>query len=139
MLPFKTVHLDHVVLRVKDLPASLNFYTNVVGATFEREVPEFGLYQVRIGAALIDLVPVDSKLGQMGGGDLAPNGKNLDHFAIRIEPFDLEALTDHLTKHNIEVGEAGIRYGAEGNGPSVYIQDPDGNTVELKGPPRDTI
>lgn len=139
MVPFKTVHLDHVVLRVSDIEASLAFYQDVVGAVHEREIAELGLYQLRIGAALIDLVPVDSQMGQHGGGPLAPKGKNMDHFAIRIEPFDLEKIKAHLTSLDIEVSEVGVRYGAEGNGPSVYISDPDGNVVELKGPPGDAI
>ncbi len=139
MPPFRTVHLDHVVLRVKDLEASKTFYQDVIGASFERELPEFGLYQLRIGAALIDLVPINSPMGQQGGGPLAPEGKNLDHFAIRIDPFDLDELKQHLAAFNIEPSEVGIRYGAEGNGPSIYIPDPDGNLVELKGPPRDTV
>ncbi len=139
MPPFKTVHLDHVVLRVKDIDKSIAFYREVIGADVEREMADFGLYQLRIGGALIDLVPVDSPLGQQGGGPPVSDGKNLDHFAIRIEPFEVEAIKSHLSDHGVEVGDLGIRYGAEGNGPSVYIQDPDGNTVELKGPPRDTI
>ena len=139
MPPFKTVHLDHVVLRVKDIDKSIAFYRNVIGAAIEREMVDFGLYQLRIGDALIDLVPIDSPLGKQGGGPPAADGQNLDHFAIRIEPFDVDTIKGHLSDHGVDVGDIGIRYGAEGNGPSVYIQDPDGNTVELKGPPRDTV
>jgi glyoxylase I family protein len=89
---------------------------------------------VRAGDSLIDLVPIDQPLGRMGGAPPGAEGRNLDHFAIQITPFDLDAIRAHLDAANIEIGEVGQRYGAEGSGPSVYIRDPDGNVVELKGP-----
>jgi catechol 2,3-dioxygenase-like lactoylglutathione lyase family enzyme len=89
---------------------------------------------VRAGDSLIDLVPIDQPLGRMGGAGPAFEGRNLDHFAIQIAPFDLDAIRRHLGASGIEIGEVGQRYGAEGSGPSVYIRDPDGNVVELKGP-----
>ena len=139
MAPFKTVQLDHVVVRVRDIDAAKAFYCDVVGATIERELVDLGLYQLRIGGALIDLVPVGSTLGKMGGGDIDPERRNMDHFAVRVEPFNIDEIRAHLAAHNVEPSEVGIRYGAEGDGPSVYIQDPDGNTVELKGPPGGSV
>ena len=59
----------------------------------------------------------------------------MDHLCLRIEPFDEKDLRNHLTAHGVEVGEVASRYGAEGQGPSLYIRDPEANTVELKGPP----
>ena len=56
-------------------------------------------------------------------------------FALEIDAFDESAIRTQLESHGVEPGEVGIRYGARGNGPSMYIKDPDGNTVELKGPP----
>jgi glyoxylase I family protein len=132
--PFSLRKLDHVVLRVVDLEASLNFYLQVIGCTMEKEQAGIGLYQVRAGDSLIDLVPVDQALGMMGGAGPAVEGRNLDHFAIQIAPFDLNAIRAHLGTFGVEIGEVGQRYGAEGSGPSVYIRDPDGNVVELKGP-----
>ena len=90
---------------------------------------------MRAGSALIDLVPVDSPLGRAGGAGPGEEARNMDHFALRIEPFDEAALGAHLRTHGIEPGEVAQRYGAEGNGPSMYLLDPDGNVVELKGPP----
>ena len=127
--------LDHVVLRVRDLKRALHFYSEVLGCPEERRLEELGLYQMRAGTALIDLVPVDSRLGGMGGAGPEEEGRNMDHFCLRIDPFDAESITAHLESHGIEAGEVSTRYGAEGSGPSMYIQDPDGNTVELKGPP----
>jgi glyoxylase I family protein len=133
--PFSLRKLDHVVLRVGDLQASLAFYVEVLGCTTEKQQANIGLYQLRAGDSLIDLAPIDEPLGRAGGAAPAVEGRNLDHFAIQIAPFDLEAIRVHLQSVGVEIGETGQRYGAEGNGPSVYIRDPDGNVVELKGPP----
>lgn len=136
-MTFQLVGLDHVVFRVRDIERALAFYRDVLGCALERSLPDFGLYQLRAGRSLIDLVPVESELGRMGGAAPGEDGHNVDHIALRIEPFDPAALRAHLKAHGIEIGEVARRYGAEGQGPSIYIQDPDGNTVELKGPPED--
>jgi catechol 2,3-dioxygenase-like lactoylglutathione lyase family enzyme len=128
------VGLDHVVLRVTDLERALGFYTDVLGLRIERELPpEIGLVQLRAGAALIDLVPLDGMIGRQGGAAPGEGGRNMDHFCLQVEPFDERALRAHLERHGIEAGPTAQRYGAKGNGPSIYIRDPDGNTVELKG------
>ena len=132
---FRALGLDHVVLRVDDLAAALRFYQGALGCTIERRIDALGLVQLRAGASLIDLVPIDSPLGKAGGGVPAPDGKNVDHFCLRIEPFDADALASHLRTHGIEPGDIARRYGADGFGPSMYVRDPDGNVVELKGPP----
>ncbi|HJW41493.1 MAG TPA: VOC family protein [Rhizomicrobium sp.] len=134
-IPFALQQIDHVVLRVRDLEASLGFYCGVLGCTLDKVQERIGLWQVRAGASLIDLVPLDGTLGRMGGAGPAEQGRNLDHFAIQIVPFDDAAIRAHLATHGVAVVEAGQRYGAQGDGPSIYIRDPDGNTVELKGPP----
>lgn len=133
--PFTLRGLDHIVLRVKALEPMLRFYTEVLGGTLERRQEELGLVQVRTGATLVDLVPVDGKLGRAGGAPPGREGRNLDHFALRIEPYDEAAIRAHLRSHGIEPGESGSRYGAEGEGPSIYLADPEGNLLELKGPP----
>ena len=129
--------LDHVVIRVSNLEKSLAFYRDALGCPEERRIEELGLIQLRAGASLIDLVPVDSPLGRTGGA--APpgegeGGRNMDHFALQIASFDEASLRRHLERYGIEPGEVGTRYGAQGDGPSMYVRDPDGNTVELKGP-----
>lgn len=122
--------LDHVVLRVADMERALRFYRDVLRCPEERRVDSIGLVQLRAGASLIDLVPAGP------AGEARPG--NMDHFCLRIEPFDAEALRDYLRSRGVAVGDVARRYGAEGNGPSLYIEDPDGNTVELKGPPEDS-
>ena len=130
--------LDHVVLRVADVDRSLYFYCDVLGCAVERRIDALGLVQLRAGASLIDLVPLDSPLGKAGGAGPAPpeeGGRNVDHFALEIESFDEAAIRAALQAGGVEPGDVGQRYGARGTGPSMYVRDPDGNVVELKGPP----
>ena len=134
-VPFRLQRLDHLVLRVRDVAAMRRFYCEVLGCTFEREQAGIGLLQLRAGASLIDLVDVEGKLGRRGGAAPGMEARNLDHFCLGVEPWDEAAMRAHLEAHGVPVGEIGRRYGAEGEGPSIYIQDPEGNTVELKGPP----
>lgn len=127
--------IDHVVLRVRDVAAAKRFYCEALGCSVERESEALGLFQLRAGESLIDLVPVDGPLGRLGGAGPAAEGRNVDHVALRIERFDEAALRAHLAAHGVEPGDVAQRYGADGSGPSMYVKDPDGNVVELKGPP----
>jgi glyoxylase I family protein len=126
--------LDHLVLRVADLDRAIKFYGDVLGCHVERRLEEPKLVQLRAGASMIDLVPG----GPATQSAEAAATRNLDHFAVRISTFDFDSLAAHLRKHGIAVGEVRRRYGAEGYGSSLYITDPDGNVVELKGPPEKT-
>ena len=126
--------IDHIVLRVVDLQRMLSFYTDVLGCSIERRQDEIGLVQLRAGRALVDLVPVDGKLGRAGGAAPGAEARNVDHFCFRVEPFDAEAIRQHLAAAGVHAGEVESRYGAEGEGPSICLSDPEGNTVELKGP-----
>ena len=132
---FEILGLDHVVLRVRDAARMARFYCDVLGCSVERERPELGLIQLRAGASLIDLVSVDGELGKKGGAAPGKEGRNMDHLCLRIEPFDQNALIAHLVSNGVVVGEIKSRFGADGYGPSLYISDPEGNVVELKGPP----
>ena len=126
--------VDHVVLRVADIERATRFYCGVLGCREERRVDALGLVQLRAGSALIDLVDVAGELGRLGGGPPGDTERNMDHFALQLAAFDGDALRAELAAAGIETGEVGERYGAEGLGPSLYIRDPDGNVVELKGP-----
>jgi catechol 2,3-dioxygenase-like lactoylglutathione lyase family enzyme len=116
--------IDHVVLRVRDIERMRKFYCDVLGAHHVAYRPEFGMSHLRVGAAMIDLIQVQT----------LPEGRNMDHLCLRVEPFDQDAIVSHLQKHKVEVGKIALRFGAEGNGTSIYLTDPEGNTVELKGP-----
>lgn len=126
--------IDHVVFRVKDLHAAASFYIDVLGARWEKKQEDIGLYQLRVGSALVDLVPVEGKLGAVGGAPPGKEARNVDHVCFRVLPWNGEAILAHLREHGIE-GEIVSRYGAEGDGPSIYVSDPEGNLLELKGPP----
>ncbi len=127
--------LDHVVLRVKDLARSIAFYRDVLGCPIERQLEELGLVQLRAGSSLVDLVELDSPLGRAKGVEPKPDAHNMDHFALSIANFDESAIRAHLDQFAVEANETQRLYGAGGYGPSIYLRDPDGNTVELKGPP----
>jgi glyoxylase I family protein len=132
--PFQLARIDHVVLRVRDLPAMQRFYCDVLGCREERRQDEIGLVQLRAGDSLIDLVALDGKLGRQGGAGPSAEGHNMDHLCLQVENYDEAAIVAHLTAHGARVGEIGSRYGAKGEGPSIYLYDPQGNMVELKGP-----
>ena len=125
--------LDHLVLRVRDLEAMTRFYTGVLGLTLERRQDAIGMAQLRAGAQLVDLVAVDGMLGRQGGAAPGPEGRNLDHFCLNVEHFDLDRVIAHLHAHGVSVGESGRRYGSGGFGVSVYLTDPEGNGLELRG------
>jgi glyoxylase I family protein len=127
--------LDHVVLRVVDIENIRRFYCDVLGCRVERRQDELGLMQLRAGLSLIDLVSVDGRIGRHGGAAPGSEGRNMDHFCVRVEPYDEAAILAHLESHGVRIGDIGSRYGAEGEGPSIYLFDPEGNMVELKGPP----
>jgi glyoxylase I family protein len=124
--------IDHVVLRAIDIAAMQRFYVEVLGCREERRQDEIGLVQLRAGAALIDLVSVDGSLGRRGGVGPGEAGHNMDHFCLRVTDFDETAILAHLRHHGVRIDSTGMRYGAQGNGPSIYVYDPQGNRIELK-------
>lgn len=125
--------IDHIVLRTENLDHMIGFYSGVLGCKVERSLaPDTGLTQLRAGKSLIDLVTVDSELGRTGGGPPSASENNLDHFCLQIESASPGELSRWLESHGIEHGEFKTRYGAEGFGPSLYVKDPDGNTIELR-------
>lgn len=123
-MTFHVERIDHVVLRVRDLAGMVRFYEQALGFREERRIERLGLVQMRAGASMFDLVANDAQ-------STAPN---MDHLCFRVEPFDRDAIVTRLAPFGISVGETVDRYGAEGNGPSVYFHDPEGNEIELKGP-----
>ena len=127
-------NIDHLVLRVRDIEAMEAFYCRVLGATVERRRPDLGLLHLRAGASQIDLVSIDGKLGRQGGAAPGAEGRNLDHFCLQVEPFDVDAIVAHLKAHDVPLGEIKPRFGAGGTGVTIHLTDPEGNTVELKGP-----
>jgi glyoxylase I family protein len=127
--------IDNLVLRVVNLNSMIRFYCEVFGCTIERRQDKIGLIQLRAGRSLLDLVPVDGEFGRAGGAAPGQEARNLDHFCFRVEPFDEDSIRRHLHVNGVEAGSVATRYGAEGYGDSIYVTDPEGNVVEIKGPP----
>lgn len=131
---FTVQRIDHLVLRVADLDHSIGFYGSVLGCEVVRECRDLGLIYLRAGASMIDLVDVQGKLGRLGGAAAGVEGRNVDHLCLRVEPFDEARIVQHLAAFGVQpLGPASVNFGAEGDGLSLYFQDPDGNTLELKG------
>lgn len=135
MKPIQPLAIDHVVLRVKDVPRACAWYAAVLGCKVERVLPSLGLTQLRAGASLIDLVDIHAPSGKAGGAAAGSKRRNMDHFCVQIAAFSEQKIAAHLKRNGIAPGVVGRRYGALGHGPSMYLTDPDGNTLELKGPP----
>jgi glyoxylase I family protein len=130
----KTRDIDHVVIRVIDVEKMEQFYCEVLGLSVAKRNRDLDIVHLRTGRSMIDLVPVTGKAGARGGDAPAPNARNMDHLCLRVEPYDEAAILAHLSAHHVKLGETVARFGAEGNGRSIYLYDPEGNTVELKGP-----
>ncbi len=133
--PFTLRRLDHVVLRVRDVELMLDFYCRVLGCLVEKTQKTIGLWQLRAGESLIDLVDSNGTIGRTGGAAPGVEAHNVDHVCLSVDGYDETAITEFLATQNVRIGEIGMRYGAEGNGPSIYLYDPEGNMIELKGPP----
>lgn len=123
-MTFHVERIDHVVLRVRDLPAMVKFYEEALGFKVERTLERLSLVQMRAGASMLDLIQ----------GERPQSGGNMDHLCFRIEPFDRPAIESRLSPLGVAISETLDRYGAEGTGSSVYFNDPEGNQIELKGP-----
>ena len=136
--PFNIKGIDHVVIRARDITVMLDFYQNILNCPLERSEESIGLFQLRAGHSMIDLVPVDSELGRMGGGPPGDDGLNMDHVCLRVDPWDADAIQAFLAERGVDADPVKRRSGAEGVGPSIYFDDPEGNRIEIKGPPFET-
>jgi glyoxylase I family protein len=135
MHPFSVIRIDHLVFRVRDLATSIAFYRTVLGCEVVRRRDDLGLVHLRAGDSMIDLISIDGRLGLGGGAAAGSAGRNVDHLCLRVEPFSEAAIVAHLSAHGVAThGPASVNFGAEGDGWSLYLSDPDGNVIELKGP-----
>ncbi|PLW67243.1 VOC family protein [Pseudohalioglobus lutimaris] len=134
--PINITVIDHVVIRANDMDRMIAFYSDVLGCRLERGPGEIGLAQMRAGRSLIDLVDSKGPLGLQGGGPPDHTAANMDHLCLCVDPWHVDTIEAHLDAHGIEREPVEMRYGATGMGPSIYLQDPEGNRVELKGSAR---
>ena len=133
--PISVQVIDHVVIRTRALAPMLAFYSEVLGCAVEKRQETFGLIQLRAGNSLIDLLDPEGELARAFPEAPSATAPNMDHVCLQVLPWDAQAIRAHLAAHGVEAPEPVSRYGALGSGPSIYVKDPDGNTVELKGPP----
>lgn len=131
-IPFRLLGIDHIVLRAVDAPRLVDFYITALGCTMQWERSELGLYHLRAGSALLDIVSIDGPLGVSGVAATEGTGRNVDHVCFQIDAIEPEALGKHLREFGLEMDEPKTRFGAQGFGLSVYLQDPEGNGIELK-------
>jgi len=131
MPPFDLRAIDHVVLIVDDLEAAVRWYADVVGATEEGDLRQYGMVQLRCGLSMIDLVDAASAEGAWAR-PAVQGGRNMDHLCLGIGPVTEAAMRAHLERYGLQVEEEGIRSGAKGKGYSWYIRDPWGHQIELK-------
>jgi catechol 2,3-dioxygenase-like lactoylglutathione lyase family enzyme len=117
--------IDHVVIKVADLDRSIRFYCDVLGCTLEWRRDEIALAHLRVGSAFVDLLASPSMPSD--------SARNMDHLCLTVADFDVDHVRRHLQDHGIVVGAAAERFGASGWGQSLYVTDPDGNGLELRG------
>ena len=132
--PFALEGIDHILLLVNGMKPAVQFYTDVLGCTVEDALPQYGMLQLRAGAALIDLV--DISVPEAGWARPAvAGGRNVDHLCLALGAHDETALRRHLKCHDVEIVEEGVHGGSRGQSLSLYVRDPSGNVIELKGLP----
>ena len=119
----RVVGLDHVVLNVADVERSLAFYCGELGLAPER-VDEWRRGEILFPSVRVDARTINDLLA------VPRTGENADHLCLVVEPLDLDALKAS-GRFEVVDGPA-TRFGARGNGTSLYVKDPDGNTVELR-------
>lgn len=117
--------IDHVVVKVSDLERSIHFYCDILGCKLQWRRDELSLAHLCVGTSFVDLLE-DKALSYS-------RGQNMDHLCLTVTDFNLEKVRSHLLAHGIELGTSGERFGASGWGQSLYISDPDGNGLELRG------
>lgn len=131
---FSLVGIDHVVFLVDDMVKALQFYCDVLGCQPGYSYPRLGMEQVWCGNALIVLWDTTHP-GAASAVPPVKGGRNVDHVCINLSPFDVSELIGHLNSHMVAIDRTAFHGGARGMGESIYIFDPFGNKLELKGPP----
>ncbi|MET9415248.1 VOC family protein [Streptomyces klenkii] len=122
----RVIAFDHLVLNVSDVERSLAFYTGPLGLepvrVEEWRAGRVSFPSVRVSpTTIIDLV--DRERGETAAS-------NVDHICLVVEPLDWQTVVDSGTFTVVD--GPGQRFGARGNAESLYVLDPDGNTVELR-------
>ncbi|MEU1599471.1 VOC family protein [Streptomyces sp. NPDC005708] len=126
----RVIGFDHLVLNVADVERSLAFYTGPLGLqpvrVGEWRAGKAPFPSVRVSpTTIIDLVEAPAE---------RPEGSNVDHICLVVEPLEWQQVIDSGVFTVVD--GPGERFGAQGIAVSLYVQDPDGNTVELRWYPQ---
>lgn len=119
----RIVGFDHVVLNVADVERSLAFYVEQLGLEPVR-VEEWRRGEVIFPSVRVDPTTIIDLLAT------PPDGRNVDHLCLVVEPVDLAAVAASGAFEVVDGPDR--RFGAQGDGTSLYVRDPDGNVVELR-------
>ena len=136
MKPIKVTELDHIVLNVKDIDRSLDFYANVLGLKIER-LDEFRAGKIGFPSARINEHTIIDLARSKEGNSSPENGenlqRNLNHFCLVVEKEDFSGIVEYLKAHSVAILNGPIsRWGARGRATSVYFHDPDRNEIEIR-------
>ena len=132
--PIQPIGVDHLVFLVADMARALAFYEDVLNCRPGFSYPDLGMEQVWFGNALIVLWDTGHP-GAAGAVPPVSGGRNVDHVCLACGPFDHQTLRAHLAASGVEIEREAMHGGARGMGASFYVRDPDGNKIEIKGPP----
>ncbi|MEU0084361.1 VOC family protein [Streptomyces sp. NPDC006274] len=119
---------DHLVLNVQDVERALEFYCGPLGLEPVR-VEEWRAGKVPFPSVRVTPATIIDLVSRPRGGS------NVDHICLVVDPLDWQEVIDSGVFTVLE-GPVG-RYGARGDAQSIYVRDPDGNTVELRWYPED--
>lgn len=132
--PFEIHGIDHVVFLVDDMDKALGFYRDLLGCKVGYEYPNLGMVQVWAGVSLIVLWDITHPGAKRAIPPIS-NGRNVDHVCLALGRFDPDEMKKFLEASEIQIVEEANHGGARGVGYSIYVNDPFGNKLELKGPP----
>lgn len=130
--------LDHVVLSVQSIEKMLPFYCDVLGFELTQQNEDGKFAQLCAGNAIVDMLKRRGTPSDDPESTARKNERNMDHFALRLEAFEEDSLRDHLAQFGIDAGKLWRNDGPDGHY-SFYIQDPEGNDIELKGWPATSV
>lgn len=131
---FTMTAMDHIVLNVRDMATILDFYQRVLGLEAERleafQQGKVPFPSVRINAdTVIDLFPT----APSADGEAVAERSDLNHFCLVLNKADMAPFMAHLQANGVVIEEGpATRWGAHGNGTSIYFSDPEKRRIEVR-------
>jgi glyoxylase I family protein len=129
--PFQLDGIDHVLLVVDGMPRAIRFYQDVLGCELKRELPQYAMAELKAGRSALDLV--DAAAAEGAWARSPGPGRNMDHLCLAISAWDEDGLRRHLAAHGAAIVEARREVEDGRAWLSLYVRDPSGNVIELRG------